>query len=424
MGLGSDHWRTQCIVYMLVVFCLNMVLLQKAKAQDTLSFSYKAFGLANDSFNIIQNEEHLEGFYDSLFRLKQSQSGTISIAHIGDSHIQADFLTHMVRKNFQEHFGNSGRGLVVPGRVAGSHDAFNVVSSSTTQWIGKRCIHIDQPLPIGIGGITINSNQPGAALNISMKDLWLDHSFNTISLFYQKDISSFHFAVKDTANHILGYLGPFTKEDFPNYSRIVLPYNVSGVTLESIKSTREQVQATLFGISLENGKPGVLYHAIGVNGAKYAHYNAAMLFAKQTAALNPQLFIIALGTNESLDHPEIDKNFYQHIDTFISSLKENNPSAKFILVTPQEIFRKRTRPNPGSAKIRELIIQYAVENGIAFWDLYKIAGGEKSADAWRDAGLLRPDGVHLNRDGYEYQGNLIYHALLKGYNKYVQLRHP
>ncbi len=408
----------------MVAQCWSFSFVFTVNAQDTLSFSYKTFDLANDSVNVIQNVEHLDEFYENLFRLRQSQDTIISIVHIGDSHIQADYLTHIVRKNFQEQFGNAGRGLIVPARVAGSHDAFNVVSSSTTTWKGKRCVYPDQPLPIGIGGITINADRSDASLNIFMKDLWMDHSFNTLTLFYQKDISSFYFSVKDTANHVLAYVGAFSDEDFPNYSRVVLPYTVSGVRLEAIKSTPQQVQATIFGMSVENRKPGVLYHAIGVNGAKYVHYNAAMFFAKQTAALKPQLFVIALGTNESLDYPYMDKNFYQHVDTFITSLKDYNPEAKFILVTPQEIFRKRNRVNPGSAQIREQLIQYAAENGIAFWDMYKVSGGEDSAGAWRKAELLRTDGVHLSRDGYEYQGNLFYHALLKGYNKYVQLRHP
>lgn len=395
-----------------------------AKAQDSVLVAFRNYGLVNDTTNVIQNAAHLDEFYESLYQLKNLGDRIISIVHIGDSHIQADYLTHIMRKNFQEKFGNAGRGLVVPARVAGSHDAFNVVSSSSAVWKSKRCIHPNDPLPIGVGGITINTNQANTKLFVYMKDLWLDHSFNTVSLFFQKDITSFHFSLKDTANHQLGFIGPFKEEPFPNYSRIVFPHQVSAISIETLKSSPEQVHATLFGISLENGKNGILYHAIGVNGAKYVHYNAAVLFPQQTAALKPDVFIISLGTNESLDNPYLDKNFYQHLDKFVTSLQINNPRAKFILVTPQEVFQKRVRKNPGILKIREQIIQYAVENGLAFWDMYKSLGGENSAQAWREAGLLRTDGIHFTRDGYEYQGNLLYHALIKGYNQYVPLRHP
>jgi lysophospholipase L1-like esterase len=395
-----------------------------ATAQDSLSIEQKILGLTVDSLNVIQNAEHLDEFYENLFRLEKSQDEVVSVIHLGDSHIQADFLSHTVRKSFQNRFGNAGRGLIVPGNVAGTHDAFNVVSSSPVKWKAKRCVYPDQPLAIGVGGITINTDLVNARLDVSMKDLWIDHSFNSLTLFFQKDISSFHFSVKDTADQTLAFVGAFTQEEFPNYSRILFPYTIGSVTLETIKSTPEQVQATIFGMSLENGKKGVLYHAIGVNGAKYSHYNEAMFFTKQTAALRPKLIIISLGTNESLDFPNLDRNFYQHIDKLIASLREHNPQAKFVLVTPQEIFRRRTKVNSGTIKIRDQLVQYAVENGLAFWDMYKVVGGEGSADIWQKATLLRGDGIHLSRAGYEYEGKLLFEALMKGYNKYVQLRHP
>src|SRR5688500_6243657 len=85
-------------------------------AQDTISFSYKSYGLERDINNIIQNEGHLDDFYESLFQLKKGLPMKVNIVHIGDSHIQADFLTSPVRRNFQRQFGNAGRGLIVPGR--------------------------------------------------------------------------------------------------------------------------------------------------------------------------------------------------------------------------------------------------------------------------------------------------------------------
>jgi lysophospholipase L1-like esterase len=393
-------------------------------AQDTVNFVYKSYNLENASDNVIQNAAHLDDFYESLYRQRTAGDRKINIIHIGDSHIQADYLTHAVRKNFQQQFGNAGRGLVVPARVGGTNEAFNIQTSSTVTWKAKRCVYPDQPLPIGIGGITINTNQPDAKLYLYMNDLWLDYSFNTFTLFFQKDITSFNFSIKDTAYVELGFMGPFTNEPFVNYSKIVLPYSVGGLVIETLKSTPAQTHATIFGMNLENGKNGILYHAIGVNGAKYTHYNAAMFFSKQTTALQPDLFIISLGTNEALDYPYIDRNFFQHIDKLITSLRENNPGAKFVLVTPSDAFRKKIRVNPGITKIRELIIQYAAENGLAFWDMYRALGGDGSATAWRKSELLRADGIHYTKDGYEYQGNLLYHALLKGYNSYVSHRHP
>jgi lysophospholipase L1-like esterase len=408
----------------ITLFFLCLLCMLSARSQDTVSFTYKSYNLENDADNVIQNATHLDDFYESLYQQRTAGDRKVNIVHIGDSHIQADYLTHSVRKNFQEQFGNAGRGLIVPARVAGTNEAYNIQTSSTVPWKAKRCVHPDQPLPIGIGGITINTDQSGARLYLYMNDLWLDYSFNSVTLFFQKDISSFNFSIKDTAYVEMGFMGPFTNEPFVNYSKIVLPYSVGGLVIETLKSTPEQIQATIFGMNLENGKNGILYHAIGVNGAKYTHYNAAMFFSGQTVALAPDLFIISLGTNESLDYPYLDKNFLQQVDTFISSLKKNNPGARFVLVTPADAFRRKTKENPGIVKIREQIIQYAAENGYAFWDMYRALGGNGAATNWRKSELLRADGVHFTKDGYEYQGNLLFYALMKGYNQYVSHRHP
>jgi lysophospholipase L1-like esterase len=404
-----------------ICFCFNIS--ADAQVQDTVLFSYKTYGLENDSLNVIQNNSYLDDFYESIYLLKKKQDTVINIIHLGDSHVQADFLTSIVRRNFHERFGNAGRGLVFPARVAGTNEAFNIVSSSTVLWAARRIVQPAPSLPIGISGITMRCNQPGAKLNIYMRDLWLDYSFNKVTLFYAKSDSSFDFIVRDTANNELGKIHSVSDE-FKNHQTVAFRKSVDAVSFETVKNNPVQTYATIFGVVLENSNPGIEYHAIGVNGAKYEQYNKAEYFAEQLSVLKPSLIIISLGTNESLASPTLDKGFLSHVDSLVTHLNNLNPRAKIILTTPQETFRKRVRPNPGSLIIRNEIIQYAVENGYAFWDCYSIMGGAGSANAWRKAALLRPDGVHLTIQGYEYQGDLFFNALMKGYNNYVSVRHP
>ncbi|MBT1711221.1 hypothetical protein KK062_23455 [Fulvivirgaceae bacterium PWU5] len=393
--------------------------------QANVDFTYKTFSLENDEANTIQNAAHLEEFFEGLIRLKMTGKGEINIIHIGDSHIQGDYLTDVVRENFQHDFGNAGRGLIVPYRVAGTNEPPNFHTSSPSLWKSKRCVHPAQPLPIGIGGVTISTDQPQTDLTIRVNsNEQRDYSFNAVTVFFQKDSASFHFSIRDTANAELAYIGPYPDGPFVNSSRVILPRAVEQISIRTVNPSEEQRQAIIFGVNLENRHPGILYHAIGVNGAKYAHYNAAIHFARQTQALHPALFIISLGTNESVEYPVLDPSIPQHIDKLVQSLREFNPQAKFILVTPPDSFRKKIKPNPGIETLRQHIIQYAVENGLAFWDMYKATGGKGSAMQWKNKGLLRPDGIHFSRDGYAYQGDLFYQAIMKRYNNYVSLRHP
>ncbi len=393
-------------------------------SQSQIVFEYKTKNIERDNYNVIQNAAHLDDFFHKLYQLKKTGKNKLNIIHIGDSHIQADYLTEVVRKNFHHDFGNAGRGLIVTGRVAGTNEPSNIRTSSSIPWIAKRCIHPNQPLPIGIGGITITTTQPDARLDIKMSDPMHDYSFNKVTLFFQKNNRSYNFAIKDTSGYQLGLMGRYTEEPFMNYATLNFPKLVNQITIQTLKSAEEQNQATLFGVELENGNSGVLYHAIGVNGAKYTHYNSALYFARQTQALLPDVFIISLGTNESMDYPYIDKSFYNQIEKMVTSLREFNPGAQFILVTPPDAFRKKKFENPGIELIREQIIRYAVENGLAFWDMHKALGGKGSAQTWRNEELIRPDGVHFSKEGYQYQGDLFYYAIIKSYNEYIGRRHP
>ncbi|MBA4146108.1 MAG: hypothetical protein C0523_10110 [Cytophaga sp.] len=394
-------------------------------AQDTISFSHRRYGFEKQEENEIVNAEVLSDFFERLYQLQKGVNSQVNIVHVGDSHIQADFLSGTVRQNIQRDFGNAGRGLIVPGRVAHTNEPSTIYTTSNTNWEAKRIVYPDQPLPIGIGGITIQTSLPETRLTIkTLSTPANDYRFNALTLFYQKDFKSFNIAVKDSAGNNIAYAGGYTFEPYPNTSRILLPISTSQVTLQTLQALPEQNQFTLFGISLENGKKGVLYHTIGVNGAKFKHYNTARYFAEQTTVLHPDLFIISLGTNESLDYPYTDPQLFNYIDQMVESLRAKNPSAKFILTVPADHYRKKTRRNPGLSVIRDTIMRYAQQRNLSYWDLYQASGGLHSADLYKKYNLLQRDGVHYTKEGYEFQGNLLYAAVVKAYNTYVSYRHP
>jgi lysophospholipase L1-like esterase len=419
----NDMYRRISSHYFILLF---ISLSAWAQAQDTIAFSFRKYGFEKLDENEIYNAEALSDFFERLYQLHKGVNGQVSMVQIGDSHIQADFLSGTIRQNLHRDFGNAGRGLIVPGREAHTNEPSNINTSSNTNWDAKRVVFSDQPLPIGIGGITIQTKQPDARLNIKTLNAPspLDYRFNTFTLFFQKDFSSFNIAVKDSVAHDLAYIGPYTFEQYPNVSRVMLPYLTNQITFQTLPPVAEQNQFTFYGISLENGKNGVLFHSIGVNGAKYKHYNVARYFAEQTPVLRPEVFVISLGTNEALDYPYQDPQFFNYIDQLVQSLKTRNPNAKFILTVPADHYRKKTRRNPGLNVIRDTIIRYAQQKNIAYWDLFVAGGGEHSADLYKKYNLIQRDGVHFTKDGYELQGNLFYAALIKAYNTYVSYRHP
>lgn len=376
-----------------------------------------------DEENVLQNDIALEKFLRQLYQLKASDSGTVNIVHIGDSHIQADFLTEVVRKNLQVNFGNAGRGLVVPGRVAGTNEPFNIRTSSTGVWTSKRIIHPAKPLPIGVGGITVSSEEANSTLSVTLRGD-MDDRFNRVTLFMPNDPRSYSLTVVDSLSVELARYSPSVEGDTLHAVRLQLPGLYRHLEFRSVRESEQQSHTTLFGLSFENGRPGVLYHAIGVNGARFEHYNKATMFARQTALLKPDLVIISLGTNESVQYPNIETGFLEQVQALVNGIRTYNPDAAFLLVTPPDAFLKKVKVNPGIEVVRRRILEYAVDNGIAFWDMYRVNGGVGSAMKWKESGLLRPDGLHFTRDGYALQGRLLFEAIMKSYNRYVADRYP
>jgi len=271
----------------------------------------------------------------------------------------------------------------------------------------------------------VQTRQADAKFSVRTLDApGLSYRFNQVAFFYKKDFASFNLAVNDSAGHTLAYVGPYTREQYPNYSLVCLPYSVREIECQVQQPTDQQTEFTLFGLSLTNGSAGVCYHSIGGNGAKFKHYVAARYFAEQTAALTPDLVIISLGTNEAIEYPYVDKFFATHVDSLIDQLKKANPQTQFVLTTPADFYRKRTRRNPGVDLMHTQLTQIAERRNIALWDLYAAGGGKHSADAWRKSGLMQSDGVHFTKAGYELQGSLLYQALMKAYNEYVRYRYP
>jgi lysophospholipase L1-like esterase len=407
-----------------LLFNIFLCVSTAAFSQDTVSVRLSNdFGLVDYKKNIIINPTSLHPFFEKLFKLKKEKKETVSILHIGDSHIQADFLTNQIRQKIQQEFGNAGRGLVVPLKVVQSNEPINYLSQSESQWESKRMVFPDQPLPIGIGGVTIRSLDENSSLKITLKNsLDLNYAFNKVTTFFLQEQRSFNIALKDSLEQDLAFMGNFSTSVINHSTTVALPNQTNSIVFQAFKSLAKQDRLTLFGFSFANGNPGVLYHAIGVNGAKYKHYLAAEYFAEQTKALNPDLIILALGTNEALDHPYSDKNFISYVDGVIQKLKTQNPNALLIISIHADSFKKKSKKNPGIIDIREKLMDYCKEKSIACFDLYAAGGGKNSASDWRKAALLRDDGVHFTKAGYELQGNMLYLALMKAYNQYVSHR--
>ncbi|RYY53879.1 MAG: hypothetical protein EOO09_16385 [Chitinophagaceae bacterium] len=374
----------------------------------------------NTIFNRVLNSTPLDSFYQKLYRLKSGGKGTVSVVHIGDSHIQADFLSGEVRKNLQDFFGNAGRGLVFPYQLAQSNAPGDIIASSNTSWTFNRIAHPEIPQPAGISGFGIRTSATGANIRLSLRQDFNRgyQSFSRLKFFL--DSSSTSGWILEAEPNDVPYVLKREEGDSAVYQQVDLPMAASSFSMAALPG---QGPRDFYGVSLETATPGVLYHTIGVNGARYDQYNIAPLFWRQLPALKADLYIISLGTNEAQRAAFAEQAFLREFNQFITRLRTASPGAAILVTTAPDSYKGRY-----SNKVLKALNQsLAAETNKLYlptWDLYKITNGFGSAYSWSRRGLMSRDRIHFTAEGYRLQGQLLFNAVAKGYNEYIESLQP
>ncbi len=382
----------------------------------------KRYSFIRPELNVlIDDSQTLVSFYKKLTDLKEGKRERVNIVHIGDSHIQADLFSGTVRQLIQIDFGNAGRGFVFPYRVAKSNEPPSYRTTSNVKWDSKRNVFPDQYLPIGVGGFTIETKDTNAILSLTVKDQGpLNYSFNKFTLFHEKGAGNFGYAVCDDFNCKVGDIDSRKKEDNAYVSTQIFTTPLRQVMIRCSASDTGQC-SRIYGMLLENGKPGILYNMIGVNGAEFRHFNRSVHFQEQLSYLQADLVIISLGTNEGFSAGFDRDAFLANMDSLVTGIRKLNPGADILLTSPGDSFKKSKKgrvKNPNMTLARNTVLAFAATHHCACWDLYGIMGGYGSMAAWYTAHLAAKDRVHFSGQGYIMQGGLFYEAIRQGYEKY------
>jgi hypothetical protein len=410
--------------FILACFFIFIFIQPALFAQTVDSNSYKLFKFIRTDLNKIQNDSSSLSFlYEKLYQLEKTKQGRVNIVHMGDSHIQADIFSGAVRQKMQLKFGNAGRGLIFPYRVAKSNEPSSYKTVTNVVWDSKRNVFHEKPLPIGVSGFTVETSDSVAEINLTVKDQpKLGYAFTKFTLFHERGPNNYEITVCDDLNCEIGLIRPIDKSPHPFVSELKFDKPMKQIYLRNKVSDSTLHHTTrIYGMLLENDSAGVLYNMIGVNGAEYRHYNMSKYFLQQFAYLNADLVIVSMGTNEAF-YGGFDKElFYRNIDSLIANIKSVDPNVSVLLTTPADSFKKSRKgriKNPDMKLAKEAVIKYALDHNLAYWDLYEVMGGYGSMAKWYTAKLSAKDRVHFSGKGYQIQGDLLYQAFLKGYEGY------
>ena len=379
-----------------------------------------SFVVSDSSYIHFYNDSsNFDSFFGKLDNLIFNGEGKINVMQIGGSHIQADIWSNKMRTNFQQFSPNlnGGRGFLFPYRVAHTNNPYYYRMKTDAEWEGFRNSVMKHHSKWGVSGITATTKDSTADLRFYFRgDDTPYYDFNSIKIFHDVDSTNYCMEVTtDTCSLIR-----VNKEI--GYTEFVFDHHIDSFTINIYREDTIPSQFNLYGVSLDNDDPGIVYNSIGVNGASTRSYLRCEMFSQHLQAIPPDLVIFCIGINDAYD-PDFCADCYEdNYDKLIEWIKSVNPDADFLFVTNNDSYYKRRYPNKRVEAARDAMIRLAKKHKGGMWDMYHVMGGLGSIKTWANHGYAKKDKIHLTGKGYKLMGDLMFSAIIKKYDEFLKMQ--
>ena len=363
--------------------------------------------------NVGDNHIMLNGADWSILgdKLNKIEHRPFRIVLIGDSHIQADGATSVVRRTLHERYGSAGRGMITPLRMAGTNEPRDYsLTSSGCRWATARLLPSRGDRIMLFTGVTVCPADTVFDLNVRSTEC----DFSRIKLYYSGGMPEL-MAVYDSTGEEMA----FDIESYDDGFVDILLESPVWECLMCFTSAVDDEASVIGGLELLGCDAGVEFSSIGNNGATYGSY-LGVGTGRGLACMESDLVILSLGPNAAWGSMS-DDDFLLTVDRLVSEIKRENPSVKILLTTPgeaQKALRRSRRskiysPHKKIGHFRDLLLDYGRRNSLPVYDFYNVAGGERSSEHWVKAGLFSRDRIHLSWPGYSLMGQLMSDALIE-----------
>ena len=390
---------------------------------DIHTVTIPEYGFIEYNSNAIQipgkDSIRLNRFFQKIDTLIEAGTGRINILHIGGSHVQADWFSHEVRQNLDIINGDfqTPRGLIFPFSVAKTNNPTNYKVTYSGEWNNVRNVQRNREIPLGISGMAVYTQDPSAQINISLnRDETQRWEFTQLRLLgYVEDGSDGVRPVLYYNNDTIeGYLDLITKTYLFDLPEPDYAFSMGFIQTDTIPHT-----FVVNGFIPEKETPGIVYHAIGVNGASVNSYLRSENFEEELGLLEPDLMIFAIGINDALPKEFTKEGFCRNYKALIERVERVNPDCAYIFITNNDSFRRVSRRkyqvNPNGLIAQKAFYQLAADHQGGVWDLFSLMGGLHSMRMWQEAGLAQVDKIHFTKEGYQLIGDMFYNALVNYY---------
>lgn len=383
----------------------------------------------------------LGNFFSALARLENGGSDqTVTILHIGDSHIAADRFSGALREQFQSRFGDAGRGMLTPGLYLARGVKFDRggkwrVQLSTGEASG----------PFGITGAKLTAGKPDAWLRLTARDQPFSWAEVTLD------------SGPDNGSLLISLDGDVKEASTAGAEKGWRNLRLENSARELMLRPKGDGPVTIHSISIGTNTPGVRYVNLGLPGATALtplswdqEYMEADL-----RRMSPDLIVFSYGTGESFDDNLDLRDYEARASVAIARLRRSAPRASLLVIGPPDVAQMpkfasrsvrvsnvcralspteraeyeqkieagdprlaRWHPPLNLAAVRATLRRLAAAHNAFFWDWSKLMGGPCGIHAWVHSkpALAAKDHIHLTEEGSKRTARLLFREMMMAYD--------
>ena len=361
-----------------------------------------------------------EGAYKDISRigdiLRKAPKQRTRITFLGASHTEGEFWTGHIRRVLQSRYGDLGHGFVMPTPLFEGMRSSDLNICSTDRWntgfVGKEEIVDDPYYGLGMRSISNESDQFAWVETTHSNPHGRSVSLFEILTLKQPGGGSLLLTLDDEEPIVF----PTLSEE-PSFNRLRIDTfdGAHRLTLQPLGDG----PVRLFGLSMERTGTGALVDAIGIRGrtVRTWKYWDQELFSDMLHTLDPNILVIAYGTNEASDPDYSMEQYKEDLRASLTMLKESRPNQVCILVGPSDRGKAKGKKDfevwSQTAKVAAVQREIAPEFSCVFWDWQQAQGGEGSMIAWKytQPALASQDLIHHTPAGYQYIAEQFIKAL-------------
>ena len=370
-----------------------------------------------------QGRSHLlDPFFQSLEDVGSGRTHQSRILHFGDSQIENDRITSLIRYRLQKLVGGSGTGLVQAIPLYSGSMAYRQAQQG--EWLrytffGKRdttITHDSYGIMAAFTSVPQASEGDPPMLNYRFNTSRRSGQCNYVRVFLHSyaEGGTIVFQVNDTiTDTIFSISGGFSEvnlrhpthvKDLKIYLDLPEGGRIYGISFESVQ-----------GLHMDN------IAMRGSSGLVFSRMNREQQ-QEMMDRLAPEMILLQYGGNVV---PYMNPGYYERVfKRELQFFKEICPGIPIVVIGPADMSIREKgmfKTYPELEPIRDALKRATLESGFAFWDLYEAMGGTNSMPSFvhADPPLASKDYIHFTPKGANLVAEMFYNALMLEYSQFT-----